>query len=246
MNRCRLIIDDASPGAWNMAVDEVLLEAVARRGPALRYYQWSQPTLSLGYFQRCADRRLHPSSLACPLVRRASGGGAIVHDRELTYALCLPAGHALAARAEALYQSVHSSLVESLSRLGVVALVNTGAGPTPGGGEPFLCFQRRSAGDVLLGRHKIAGSAQRRRPGGIVQHGSVVLARSQAAPEVPGIACLSGARLSAADLIHAWTADLAARLALVLDPGQLDAEEVDAAARLVERKYAHPDWTHRR
>src|ERR1700690_1334272 len=76
----RLIWDDSSAGAWNMALDEALLESADADGLAtLRFYRWSEPTLSLGYFQAAADRRLHPASLDCTLVRRSSGGGAILH-----------------------------------------------------------------------------------------------------------------------------------------------------------------------
>ena len=75
-----------------MAVDEVLLDAAAvREQLSLRFYGWSEPTLSLGYFQRVADRKQHIASRECPLVRRLSGGGAILHDDELTYSFATPA-----------------------------------------------------------------------------------------------------------------------------------------------------------
>src|SRR5437868_3979467 len=87
----RLIIDSPGDGAWNMAVDEALLETAANTNQAtLRLYQWRQPTLSLGYFQLAADRAQHAASAACLLIRRPSGGGAILHDRELTYSIALP------------------------------------------------------------------------------------------------------------------------------------------------------------
>jgi len=89
---CHLLIDPPASGSWNMAVDEVLLGAVAKSGTsALRFYQWKSPTLSLGYFQSYSERSKHPTSLAADALRRLSGGGAILHDRELTYSLILPA-----------------------------------------------------------------------------------------------------------------------------------------------------------
>src|SRR5688572_3671775 len=90
MPHARLIIDPPARGAWNMAVDELLLEEACRGARALRLYQWSEATLSLGYFQAAAERTEHTASRDCPLVRRASGGGAIVHHRELTYCLAMP------------------------------------------------------------------------------------------------------------------------------------------------------------
>ncbi|MEM6330787.1 MAG: lipoate--protein ligase family protein, partial [Planctomycetota bacterium] len=91
MQPCRLIVDPPQPGARNMAVDEALLDAAAAgAGATLRLYRWSSPTLSLGYFQPLAARAAHPASAGCPCVRRHSGGGAIVHDHELTYSLAVP------------------------------------------------------------------------------------------------------------------------------------------------------------
>ena len=94
MTPCRQILSEPTDGASNMALDEALLESAAAAGanvrPTLRIYGWPRPTLSLGYFQRAADREMHEASGECDLVRRPSGGGAILHDRELTYALVLP------------------------------------------------------------------------------------------------------------------------------------------------------------
>src|SRR5689334_21696416 len=98
MNSLRLIIDPPRQGSMNMAIDDALLESAAEAGVAtLRLYQWSEPTLSLGYFQAAAERKTHQPSLTCALVRRASGGGAILHDRELTYSLALPEKSSVAA-----------------------------------------------------------------------------------------------------------------------------------------------------
>src|SRR3954464_5256758 len=91
---CSLIIAAPPDGAWNMALDEALLHRAETDGMAtLRFYGWREPTLSLGYFQQHADRALHPASENCTLIRRASGGGAILHDRELTYSIALPKSH---------------------------------------------------------------------------------------------------------------------------------------------------------
>ncbi len=118
MLSCHLIVDSPADGVWNMAVDEALLDAATVEGiPTLRFYSWCEPTLSLGYFQAHADRKLHTASLACPLVRRASGGGAILHDGELTYSIVLPQSHPAAARPDRLYQAFHQTLIGTLFRL---------------------------------------------------------------------------------------------------------------------------------
>ena len=168
--RCRLLRHaPGAPGAWNMAVDEMLLERAQDQAAAcLRFYGWSEPTLSLGYFQTYADRQEHPPSLPCAAVRRLTGGGAILHDAELTYSIVLPGSHPLAARRDELYQAVHGCLIEALGQLGITARLCEAADKIDRRppGQPFLCFQRRSPGDVLIGRTKVCGSAQRRRQRG--------------------------------------------------------------------------------
>ncbi|HEX4149144.1 MAG TPA: biotin/lipoate A/B protein ligase family protein [Pirellulales bacterium] len=243
---CRLLVDRPSGGAWNMAVDELLADDAAAQGRwNLRLYQWERPTLSLGYFQRAGDRAAHPASAACPLVRRPSGGGAIVHDRELTYCLAVCEQHPLAADAARLYRAVHQSLVEALAGLGIPAELNETASTAPAA-EPFLCFQRRSAGDVLVLGHKVIGSAQRRRRGAILQHGSILLAASPAAPELPGIGDLAGRPITPAQIRSAWLNLFKQRLGVRLLCSELAASEVAAARRIEAEKFARDDWTLRR
>jgi lipoate-protein ligase A len=157
---CRLIIDGEADGAWNMALDEAL--ASAANGFVLRMYRWKPATLSLGYFQYCDERRSHEASHDCPMVRRASGGGAIVHDRELTYTLVAPIDDPVARHPRQLYHAVHASLVEALGLCGIATIQNEESLQTSAADEPFLCFQRHAVGDVLMRGHKVAGSAQRR------------------------------------------------------------------------------------
>ena len=147
-----LLLDPPAAGAWNMAVDEALLEdAALQRRCWLRFYRWQEPTLSLGYFQSYADRRQHSASSGCPAVRRSSGGGAILHDLEVTYSLAVPEGHPLAVSRLRTYRVVHEALVETLARWGIGAGIFAETDRPPAGKSPFLCFQRRSQGDVLVG-----------------------------------------------------------------------------------------------
>ncbi|HRE99429.1 MAG TPA: hypothetical protein PLI18_02855 [Pirellulaceae bacterium] len=182
----RLLIDAPASGARNMAVDEALLEGVGDGGrPCLRFYRWREPTLSLGYFQPLADRRLHDASGSIPVVRRVTGGGAIVHDRELTYSLVLPIRDRWAAAHRELYDRIHGAIVGWLRQLGLSsARLHPGL---PQDDEPFLCFQRRSDGDVEGDGYKVLGSAQRRTRTAMLQHGSLLLGRSRFAPELPGV-----------------------------------------------------------
>jgi lipoyl(octanoyl) transferase len=237
-----------------MAVDDALMEAAAADGvAALRFYEWAEPTLSLGYFQRADDRRQHLASLACPLVRRSSGGGAILHDRELTYSLAIPSGHPWAANAERLYLATHEGLAAALATLGVAASPRGQAEPdradapeTQGGTLPLLCFQRRAVGDLLVGEAKIAGSAQRRRRGAVLQHGSVLLAASRFAPELPGIKELTAHSLEANLLAGLFQTALGNRLNMKWDDSAEFGSIGIRSATLERDKFASAAWTFRR
>jgi lipoate-protein ligase A len=229
-----------------MAVDETLLETAAETGLAtLRFYQWSEPTLSLGYFQAIAERQQHPASQACAVVRRQTGGGAILHDQELTYSLALPCAHPLAQDATSLYEAVHDALIALLASQGLAAR-RLAAPSQQAAPPPFLCFQRRSVGDVLIGDVKICGSAQRRRRGAILQHGSLLLARSRFAPELPGIVELGSNQSEPGQFIDNWRCAIGQSLGLALEAGRLSPGEFASSVRLEREKYAHAAWTARR
>ena len=263
--RCRLIVEDRAAGSWNMAVDEVLLNAAAERNEcALRFYGWAQPTLSLGYFQRAVDRQQHAGSLDCPLVRRFSGGGAIVHDREITYSLALCAQHPMACKPDELYQAAHRELISSLQEiLGLTAQIlreDEGEGISNqhvkarkrASALPFLCFQRKGPGDVLLDEAKICGSAQRRRHLAILQHGSVLLGASPCAPELRGLEQIMKLRqgfkaeTDIARLTAAWADRLGMALGLKFLAEPLSRPEIDQAMLIEGEKYASPLWNEKR
>jgi len=171
----RLFADPPRDGPTNMAIDECLLDAVAEGGPpTLRLYRWEPATLSLGYFQRYDDPARGGVLAELPVVRRVTGGGAIVHADELTYSLALPIDHRLTgAGPEPLYVWMHERIAEAVTALGGRAEPK-GAAPCDAA-RPFLCFRRHACFDLMTGPQKIAGSAQRRTKGGVLQHGSVVL-----------------------------------------------------------------------
>lgn len=243
----RLILDAPATGCWNMAVDEALLRAVSRRAtPTLRIYQWSPATLSLGYFQRAADRRHHGSSALCPLVRRSSGGGAIVHDHELTYSYVTPIKNRLFRGGEELYDIFHSTLINTLSDVGIDAFLCDHVERQTASQQPFLCFQRRSRGDVLAGNEKVVGSAQRRHKTGILQHGSILLRRSDYAPELPGLADFARREFDWRRFAKLWIEHLSWRLDVRFTHGPLSPDELAATESLAAQKFGDADWTLRR
>jgi len=243
MTDCRLILDPPAPGAWNMAVDEALWESSGSTGRCcFRLYRWAEPTLSLGYFQTYDDRQQHLPSRSCAVVRRISGGGAIVHDAELTYSVVVPIRYPAATRRQQLYEAVHGTIVEVLAGLGIDASIQPARDSPRRAAQPFLCFQRRAPGDVLVGAVKVAGSAQRRNQLAVLQHGSLLLARSQAAPELPGLKEVAGRLMAPDQLIAAWLARLSERLGLRWVEGGLSHNERHRASQLVAQKHATRRW----
>ncbi len=248
---CRTIPHQSGDGPGQMALDEFLLSqaALETATPALRTYEWHLPTLSLGYFQGSRQVLDDPRwrDFEFPLVRRATGGGAIWHDREITYALALPRSHSLARHATDLYKAVHSAIAEELRTLGLPAERRGEATARQTPERPFLCFLDRDAEDIVVGTHKILGSAQRRRAGALLQHGSLLLKRSARTPELPGIADLGeGLADIPADWSSRLTKAIAQALSLDLQTLDIGPEERLQVEQLAANIYRNPDWTHRR
>ena len=189
------VIVDRSPqsGQQNMAIDEWLLEHVADvpNRSFVRVYSWCEPTVSLGYFQDEAqplDSRLR----TCPRVRRLTGGGAILHDHEITYSCVIPQTHPVARTPTSLYDCIHLAIIKLLAQCGAECRTRQATGQIKKAADaPFLCFLRSDPRDVVMAAHKVVGSAQRRRRGKILQHGSVLLRASRFTPTIPGVADLS-------------------------------------------------------
>ncbi len=255
--------DGATDGPTNMAADECLAaEAIARGGPVVRLYGWTATTVSLGAFQRVADARAEPSIAGAALVRRPSGGGAIVHGSDVTYAAAVPKHHPLGGRPQAFYTAFHAALVEVLGDLGVAARMwPPGGHAERGDADPFFCFDRRAEGDVVVSRPggmptggdaKILGSAQRRLAAAVVQHGSLLVrgAEGVGAPaRHPALADLWGPRAmpDTRGLVERWlelvARGLGGRLAWQAESfaGQRAAEVAPLAAA-----YAQDRWLERR
>lgn len=245
MNRCRLIVDKPGTGVWNMAADEFLLQSAdADSSPALRLYGWSEPTLSLGYFQKQADRKQHAASSHCPLVRRHSGGGAIVHDHELTYSFVVPGTPRWASSASELYDLIHVALRDLYNAWANVSDVARLSEEVEDG--PFLCFQRRAIGDILIGDSKVTGSAQRRNRKVVLQHGSILLSRSEAAPELPGIQELTQNTVSFEKAVKECKVCLERALGCEFDECGFDSSENSRIETLANEKFSQAEWNDRR
>ena len=236
---CRMIIEsEPRSGAWNMALDEALLQsAIDYDECVLRWYRWDRATASLGYFQGHAELQEDLRVAALPVVRRLSGGGTIVHDDEWTYGLVLPAQQRVIHQPHELYDLVHTAIVAVLQSAGFeVALRGATHKAAP---EPVLCFSRQDAHDVVSGGYKVLGSAQRRRKGALLQHGSLVLRASPAAPQYPGLIDLNpqAAPLTLATIQEVSHA-IAIHLAEQARPGGWEDSELQLAAQYAQEQPA--------
>lgn len=165
----------------NMATDEALLRhaGAAPTVPTLRFFGWNPPAVSLGYFQDAMKEVNLPycREHGIDVVRRPTGGKAVFHDREVTYALVAGENHPLFPRGIlGTYRVIGSAILRALSRLGVEAemTVDGRSHPAPGGLEAF-CFSVPSQYELLVKGRKICGSAQTRSKGAFLQHGSILL-----------------------------------------------------------------------
>lgn len=250
--------DPALDGPTNMARDEHLLYSETARPAALRIYAWDPPTISLGYFQRLADvQSLPPEIRNLAVVRRATGGGAILHDRELTYCLVVDDSIEISRRAPAaLYALVHEIWRQILQKSRDSHALDGYAArdavdreirlapdeyplPTPRTG-PFFCFQKPGRTDLLIGADKVLGSAQRRIPGRVLQHGSLILGRRFDAH--PGAHLSDPPPDRVAGWIDEFVASLAERLQLSALAAEWTAPALEDVARRRE-KFGCAAWT---
>jgi lipoate-protein ligase A len=238
-HRWRLLLDGLAAGSWNMGVDEALLASAAEGGvPTLRLYGWQGPWLSLGYGQRLGAERLAACAEAgVGVVRRATGGLAVLHGADLTYAVAAPE-RLLPAGLRPTYETLAAALQGALRVLGVdaqrSAAAAAGAGPAG-----FDCFAGPVADELCVGGLKLVGSAQRRGGGGVLQHGSLRLAPdpgpARCATGLGGAAATSlqelGCRVASERLHSVLIEAFAAALDARLERGVLAPAEAALAAR---------------
>jgi lipoate-protein ligase A len=174
----RLIEDAPASGAWNMCVDEALLLHARDAGPTLRLYTWERPTATLGYRQKSPDWLERAHALGVDVVRRVTGGGTVLHDADLTYAVVAPRGWpGLPSDLAGSYAWIQRVLLRALAGLGLPAAPSAGSRQ---GARSSLCFAAATGTEIDLAGVKLVGSAQRRTPHAFLQHGSIRLRPEQA------------------------------------------------------------------
>lgn len=249
-------------GAVNMAIDEALLGSVQRGGtPVLRFYTWQPACLSFGRNQSARDiyDPGRAAAVGIDIVRRPTGGLAVLHDRELTY--CVSAPLAPFGGARAAYACINRALVEGLRCFGIDAEQAAGVrarGPLLRAADP--CFQTPAAGEVVARGRKLVGSAQRCERGTMLQHGSILISGAQArvldllsrpAPPPPAadgsitLAELLGREPDVRDLAASLCRGFETTFGTRLAPAPLDRDENAQVVELA-RRYRGDDWTWRR
>jgi len=165
-----LLLDSGKCGAaFNMAMDEALLENVSRLGaPALRFYGWTESGATFGYFQKFSE--VESATHLRPLIRRPTGGGIVPHDRDWTYSFTAPPAHDwYELKAEASYRLIHEWIRAAFEKL----KIETELAPCCKKTLPGQCFAGYEKFDLLWHGKKIAGAAQRRSKSGLLIQGSV-------------------------------------------------------------------------
>ncbi len=257
--RWRLIVDGTDDGAWNMAVDEAILEAcegAASSVPTLRLYGWTPAAVSLGRTQDARGSH-DPEALrefGFDLVRRPSGGETVLHELERTYAvvgglrsIAFPGG------VVETYRAISHALIAGLSRLGIAA---AGAPPRrpPGRAATPVCFEHAGAFEIAVSGRKLVGSAQARRRTAFLQHGSIpfrldpdrlgfVLGRAVDGSKFIDLERASRRSIESAELDRAIVAGFEEALGARFDRSALTEAESLRAAELRCWKYDSISWT---
>jgi len=266
----RLIQHRHQSGARNMAVDEALLESVIAGDspPILRLYDWDPPCLTLGYAQPFSDVNLFRlQQHQWSVTRRPTGGRAILHTDEITYAVIgSQSDPRLSGSVLDTYRTISSALINALSLLGIEARADKLYATQPSGSTPPVCFEVPSNYEMTVNGLKILGSAQARRQNALLQHGALPLqgditrildvlnfpieqARSDARTRLLAHATHVGAYLNQEiswdTVSEAFEKAFSRTLNITFFRDDLSPRELARASSLEMEKYGNPDWIRR-
>jgi len=276
MEKWRFILTEAMSPAMNMAIDEAILQqhAAGKVPPTVRFYTWNPATLSIGYFQKAAKEinleEVQKRQLG--FVRRATGGRAVLHDKELTYSVIVSEAHPrMPSSVTEAYKVISMGLLHGFQNLGLDAEMVSLASEeekekyrSPGSSA---CFDSPSWYELVVEGKKVAGSAQTRQRGVILQHGSILLdmdvellfsllnfpserARQRMIESFRQKAVtineVSKRPVSLQEAIGAFFRGFASGLEVELVPSSLTGEELALAEELARTRYGTEEWNLRR
>lgn len=270
MDIWRLIINPPNPGAWNMALDEAILESVIKREqpPTLRFYDWHPYTLSLGHAQPYSDVDIAVlQSNGWDIVRRPTGGRAILHADELTYSICAPEEDAhVSGNILESYRLLSTGLLKGLEIAGISADSKPKNKEEKQNIVNPVCFQYPSDYEITYQGKKLIGSAQARRNRGVLQHGAIPLygdisrivtvlnypdegerakAKSRLLGRATTISEILGRQMAWQDIMQCFVQGFELALHIELQTGKISPDERKRAYELLKDKYANDLWTQR-
>lgn len=252
----RVIEDNAHSGAMNMAIDEAILSSVSMKGnfPTLRFYFWNPACLSLGFNQSSKDINfMELKNTGTDIVRRPTGGRAVLHSEELTYSLCMPANGTNLLSVNESCRTIHTMIANALQQTGIQAEF-AGRSSQSYNKNP-VCFDTPSYSELIYNGKKIIGSAQVRKNGTLLQHGSLPLGEyNENINRFFNTPCASALKNysfplkkeNMASLIAEIISAVAQQMELKPLTLTLNAEEKKEADRLFNDKYSIDSWTFRK
>ncbi|MBI5017896.1 MAG: lipoate--protein ligase family protein [Deltaproteobacteria bacterium] len=255
MKAWRILSLDTLEASLHMAVDEALLRlhAQGKSPPTVRFYQWAPPAISLGRFQSFDGVNVEACRrLGLSVVRRSTGGRAVLHQGDLTYSVVAGTADGVPATLAASYRRLGEGLIEGLRLLGVDAEPGREATGTVG---LVVCFLRSAGGDLTHRGRKFVGSAQTWRGESLLQHGSVLLApqaevwaellgaaaseslRARLTSRTTSIGEILGRPVEAGEVAQALARGLERVLGIRLEPGALTPEEWALAREIAPKEF---------
>lgn len=270
MTTWRLLHTPPSTGAWNMAADEAILEHIYRgeSKPTLRLYAWNPPCLSLGYAQSFKDVDItRLNSRGWEVVRRMTGGRAILHTDELTYSVTGSADEPiLAGGVLESYNRLSKALLHAVRKLSLPVEVKENADAPATKKQNPVCFEVPSTYEITVNGRKLIGSAQARKKEGVLQHGSLPLtgdltricdalvfetetarenAKERLLARATTVESVLGAEVSWSRAAETFVQGFETELNIRFERGEMSPTEIRRTEELVKEKYAHPSWTER-
>ncbi|MFH0933180.1 MAG: biotin/lipoate A/B protein ligase family protein [Nitrospirota bacterium] len=246
--------------SYNMAMDEAIATVVKKGNspPTLRLYEWDIPSVSIGYFQRMRDINIdHCRERGIPIVRRPTGGRAILHDHEITYSFSVKTEYGLFSKGLLdSYKKISKAFSCAFSKIGLASELKLQREPHRN--RSPLCFQSTSYGEITINSKKVIGSAQKRWPDGLLQQGSIPftidedeiakvfrLKSSEIGKKFTGLKKILS-DLNIASFKNALRISFEETFDTMLIPSSPSHEEVSLAGELEVRKYRSPSWNFQR
>lgn len=259
-NILRVIKDKKIPATENMAIDEVLLESCIKYNTStLRFYYWENPTLSLGRNQKLSDINLNElEKNHFDIVRRPTGGNAVFHDDEITYSATFKIPQGKFGSIVESCRLIHLSMAKALNKMGIITYLSPSMQSlhkVPKASDP-VCFAHASDTELIYDGIKLIGSAQMRRSGCLMQHGSIPFSidKKKLLSLFSKTDCTEDDKFSLGlpikdrqDIfMDSFSQALATNLRLKEEIGEYTEEEKEAIKELRKNKYMSQEWMERR